>query len=72
MMDRNDILSQYNDTIKVFKNKTKDSVIRTGSYDRKMLIETVFSLMNISENLLNAPYPSADVIAQACAVKTEQ
>ena len=72
MMDRNDILSQYNDTIKVFKNKTKDSVIRTGSYDRKMLIETVFSLMNISENLLNATYPSADVIAQACAVKTEQ
>ena len=67
-------MSQYNDTIKLFKNKTKETIMRTSSYDRKMLVETVFSLIEISENILKTPntYPSTEDVAEACAKKTRE
>ena len=72
MMDRASLLAQFNDSTKVFKNKSKDSVTKTSSYDRKMLIETVYSLMEICENLLKGPSPSVDEIANACMQKTKE
>ena len=70
-MDRTSLLSQYNDTISPYKDKTIDSLRSGGSaFTRDTLIKTVFSLMEISKKLIESTCPSTEDVAEACALKT--
>ena len=74
-MNEQEALLKYEDVTKLFRNKDKATIQKNGSYDRKMLIETIFSLIEACEamKIREKPrYPSTDEIAEACSRKTEK
>ena len=70
----NELQQKYDDVIKNFAGKDRGTVLRNGSYDRKTLIEAVFTLMETSKVLIEqqqVKFPTAEEISEACLKKTE-
>ena len=73
-MDFEKIKAKFMDASKNFKGKTKENIKDTSSYDRKMLIDAVYSLIDIADNLVSTVEKEnsyLDKLAKEFTAKTE-
>ena len=69
-----DIRTKLLDASHNFRGKSKDSILKNSLYDRKMLVDTVFSLISIADNLLqlsNSDELQLKKLADEFTLKTE-
>ena len=73
-MDIPSLKKKFDDAVSPFKGKEKENIQKNGSFDRKMLIETVFALIDVCENAFDVQTQQScntENIAEACAERTE-
>ena len=51
-MELNDLSQRLHDATSSFRGKSKQSVLKNSAFDRNLLIDTVFSLITVSEGLM--------------------
>ena len=73
-MDIDQIKCKLLDASHNFRGKTRESILKNSTYDRKMLIETIYSLIDIADKLLdsnNSENLKIEKIAKTFTEKTE-
>ena len=66
---------KYKDAIAPIIGKSKQATLENSSFDRTMLIETVFTLIEVCrawKTCSNMEKMDAEAIAEACAAKTKE
>ena len=51
---------QYDDANSILRDKSKDAVLDQSIYTRKVLVDTIFSLKTVCDDLFNAVFKIAD------------
>ena len=73
-MDLNTIKAKLKDASHGFRGKSKESISNNSSYKKNLLVDTVFSLIEIADNLVNTVEREnsyIDKLAEKFTAKTE-